>query len=405
MSDTQLEELSALTDLSIELTPADCKQIRNSIGLPEALSEDAKHGVIFLIAFKEWKQHRPYRFYTTLQDIRPDLLAIACEVPWLCASSPREMKFEEEEITIKSLIDLLKTEVTRGQWVAIYMVVAGETNVNVGFKETLELLLDKGLIQSDLKQVSKILRVIQRNDLVEKLREYQRAFVGMGEGEFESKFRREVSTQSKEMVIWELKLKQFVQVQYGTVQQMIGKDKPVSLSEVYVDLTILKQEPREINLEDETTYNEIAYLRNIANREVDVSPVDFTEELTSYKPTEPQIWCMIGNPGCGKTFLAKRTALRFSSNELVGIIYSISVPCRHPDWHSMEATRHEEEKKVESAFIQKWLCLGLPIGSSWSVDLAKHLHRTDGEGLLLIIDGLDELREKFPLKTHSCVCF
>ena len=62
----------------------------------------------------------------------------------------------------------------------------------------------------------------------------------------------------------------------------------------------------------------------------------------------------------------------------------------------MEYTRHEEERKIDSEFIQNWLCLGLPIGPNWSKDLSKHLTLIDGGGLLLIIDGLDELSKKFP---------
>ena len=419
MTESQLLELSALTELSRELTATDCIRIRNAIGLPEGLSEEAKEGFLFLIAFKQWRGHRPDRFYTILRDIHPELITIACKIPWLCVSSHSDVEYEEEEkISIKSLIDLLKTEITKGQWVAIYMVVAGETSVNIGFQETLEMLLDKGLIHSDLTQLSQIMEVIQRNDIVEKLRVFQRAFSRMEEGEFESKFKREVNNQAKEMAQWEGKLKHFALTQYCKVQQMIGKDKPVSLSEVYVDLTILKQEPREINMEDETTYNEIAYLRKIANKQVEINPIDFTKELKEYKARKsityktkypevgkwksykqkPEIWCLIGNPGCGKTFLTKRTALRFSSSELTGIQYSISVACRNTDWHTMESTRYEEEKKVESEFIQKWLCLGLPVASDWSNDLAKHLHRTDGEGLLLIIDGLDEFTKKVPFK-------
>ena len=424
MTESQLLELSALTELSRELTAIDCIRIRNAMGLPEGLSEEAKEGFLFLIAFKQWRGHRPHRFYTILRDIHPELITIACKIPWLCVSSHSDVEYEEDKISIKSLIDLLKTEMTKGQWVAIYMVVAGEANVNIGFQETLEMLLDKGLIHSDLTQLSQIMEVIQRNDIVEKLRVFQRAFSRMEEGEFESKFKREVNNQAKEMAQWEEKLKHFALTQYCKVQQMIGKDKPVSLSEVYVDLTILKEEPREINMEDETTYNEIAYLRKIANKQVEIIPIDFTKELRKYKARKsityktknpevgkwksykqkPEIWCLIGNPGCGKTFLTKRTALRFSSNELTGIQYSISVPCRNPDWHSMESTRYEEEKKVESEFIKKWLCLGLPVASDWSNDLAKHLHKTDGEGLLLIIDGLDEFLQKVPFKdTFLCL--
>ena len=48
------------------------------------------------------------------------------------------------------------------------------------------------------------------------------------------------------------------------VKQMLGKDKAVSLSHIYIELTIVKEQPKEINYEDETTYNEIAFLREIA---------------------------------------------------------------------------------------------------------------------------------------------
>ena len=177
---------------------------------------------------------------------------------------------------------------------------------------------------------------------------------------------------------------------------MLGKEKEESLERVFVDLTILKQEPREINMDDETTYNEIAYLRKIANKEIKITPVDFTIEITEYDSKEPEIWCLIGNPGCGKTFLAKRTALRFSSNELTEVEYSISVPCRNTDWHAMESTRYENELEIEKEYISKWLCLGLPKGPNWSKDLAKHLTESDGEGLLLIVDGLDEFTRKVP---------
>ena len=45
---------------------------------------------------------------------------------------------------------------------------------------------------------------------------------------------------------------------------MLENDRAVSLEKVNVDLTILKHEPRSVKLEDETTYNEIEYLKEIA---------------------------------------------------------------------------------------------------------------------------------------------
>ena len=392
-------ELNALNELSTELKEHEIIRILTELRVPEVLYQDIKQGTNFLTALKRWSGHNSYRFYQSLHSIRPDLAPVACRIKWLCVSSPEQTEYKEEEVlSIKTLIEILKSEISNAKWQLIYMVVTGEAGENVNFEITLNKLLEKGLIDRNLNTLKEIMKEIQRNDLLEKLQEYQDAFSAMEEGEFESKFKREVNNQAKELKQWQSNLKYFVEIQYGKVQQMLGDKESVNLSEVYIDLTILIQKPKAINFKDETTYNEIAYLRKIANKEIEITPVNFTEELRLYKSEKPEIWCLIGNPGCGKTFLAKRTALRFSSNELTGIQYSISVPCRNTDWHSIESTRYEEEKKIESEFIQKWLCLGLPIGSSWSRDLAKHFNQTDGEGLLLIIDGLDEFTKKIPFK-------
>ena len=397
--------LTALAELSNELTIDNVKEIRNEIGIPEALCEDLSQITNFIFAIRKWNQHNPFRFYLALKRIRPELTEKACRIKWLCNSSPDGTDFqEEEELSIKTLIELLKTEITKAQWLMVYMIVTSEAKENVSFADTLNVLLEKGLINKDLTELSNILKAIQREDIAAKLQDYWNLFSTMEEGEFESKFKKEISSQAKQMKQWESNLKDFLQIQYGTVQQMIGDDESVNLAEVYIELTILKQKPKAVNFKDETTYNEIAYLRKIANKEVEITPVDFTEELKEYKPTKPEIWCLIGNPGCGKTFLAKRTALRFSSSELVDIQYTISIPCRSTDWHVMESTRYEEEKKVESEFIQKWLCLGLPVGPSWTMDLVKHLNESSGEGLLLIIDGLDEFTRNVPFgKTFLCL--
>ena len=329
---------------------------------------------------------------------------MACKIKWLCVTSPEQVGNQgEEELTIKTLIELLKSEISKANWELIYMAVTNEARENVNIEITLNKLSEKGLIGKYLNALTRLMIEIQRNDLVEKLQQYQNTFSGMEEGEFESKFKKEIGKQAKELKQWEMKLREFAKLQFENVKQMIGKDKLVSLESVFVDLTILKEEPREINMEDETTYNEISYLRKIANKEVEITPVDFTEELLAYDAAEPEIWCIIGNPGCGKTFLAKRTALRFSHKELVSIQYSISIPCRDTDWHSMESTRYDNETEIETEFITKWLCLGLPNGAYWSKDLAKHLAGSDGDGLTLIIDGLDEFTKKVPFgNTFLC---
>ena len=391
-----LEELEALNELSTQLTAEEVNRIKLEIGMPAGLCEENSQTTEFLCAVKGWNRRNPYQFYQTLNSIRADLTPAACKVKWLCTSSPTECEQEAKELSVRTFVNLLSAEITKSQWLVIYMNYSSETGVNVGFEMTLSVLLEKGLIERDLRTLKQILRSIQRHDVADNLNEYQYAFEGMGEETFIRKVRIEIGKQAKGIHQWELKLKDFASVQFEQVSQMMGKDNLEYMESVFVDLTILKQEPRPINLEDETTYNEIAYLRKIANKQVRIEPVDFTAELISYEATKPEIWCLIGNPGSGKTFLAKRTALRFSRNELAAIRYSVSIPCRNTEWHAMEVIRHQEGKKVDSEFIQSWLCLGLPVGSLWSKDLAKHINQSDGEGLLLIIDGLDEFTKKVP---------
>ena len=392
-----IQELFALKELSNQLKANDIKQITDFIGIPEGLCQEITEGSNFLTTLKKWSGHNPFIFYQTLKHVRADLVATACKIKWLCVTSPEEIEYKEEEkLSIKTLIEFLKSEISKANWELIYMVATNEAGEDVNFETTLNKLLEKGLIEKDLTTLIEIIKGIQREDLVEKLEQYRHAFGQMEDGEFETKFKKEVGKQAKELEKWELKLKEFLQIQHGTVKEIMGSDESVSLTDVYIDLTILSNKPKAIKLEDETTYNEIAMLRKMARQGSWRRQIDFTNELRSYENKKPEIWCLIGNPGCGKTFLAKRTALRFSGNELTGVQYSISVPCRNTDWHSMESTRYENELEIEKEYISRWLCLGLPKGPNWSKDLAKHLTESDGEGVLLIIDGLDEFTRKIP---------
>ena len=126
--------------------------------------------------------------------------------------------------------------------------------------------------------------------------------------------------------------------------------------------------------------------------------MDFTKEIKEYDPSKSEVWCLIGNPGCGKSFLCHRTALRFGKGELPQFSFSVSIPCRSPEWHQMEISRDKAGQSIEGEFIQRWLRLSMPVGPSWTTDLAKHLVESDGDGLLIIIDGLDEFVKEVPFQ-------
>ena len=157
-------------------------------------------------------------------------------------------------------------------------------------------------------------------------------------------------------------------------------------------------ESRENLIKDETNHNEIAFLRNMSKKELKVELVDFTEKMKQYDPSQAEIWCVIGNPGSGKTFLCRMIAFRFSKGQLPQINYSIYIPCLTPNWHDMERSRIDSKLPINAEFIQQWLCLGMPIGPSWTSDLAEHLIQSDGQDLLLIIDGLDEFTRVVPFQ-------
>ena len=388
--------LTQLTEFSEQLTTDDIGKFKVQLYLPTALFQ-VTGGVQFVFALKKWGNHNPYAFYQALLSIRPDLVPIAMQIPWLCNAIENEYEDSSEQLSIKTLITLLKTELTVDNLSLIYVSISTEIEESIDFETTLNKLLEKGYIQTDLKALSILLLQIKRDDIVKKLELYQSVLYNLNEDEFQFKFKNVLRTMVKEITNWILSLKLFMEGQNKLVKQMLGKDKAVSLSHIYIELTIVKEEPREINYEDETTYNEIAYLRKIA-RSKGKQSVDFTKELVTYKSVKPEIWCLIGNPGCGKTFLAKRTALRFGQNELTNISYSIAIPCRNTDWHNMESTRIEEDRTITAEFVQEWLCIGLPVASEWPKELSKHLTKSDGEGLLLIIDGLDEFTKKIPFE-------
>ena len=395
----KLSNIEHMSELAKELTANDIAQLRFQMKVPMGICDKDFGKVNFLLALRNWKEFNPYSFYQALTSMnRPDLIAIAINITWLCVSEPTEITEQfKEPLSMKTLLSLLRNEISKDEWKIIAINLMDSLEIKEDFESIITACLENQIITNDLVNLQSMLTKMKRLDLVDKIREYKTLFIGMSEEEFNAKIKRELSAQAVEIAQWELSLKHYIEIQNRKVKQMLGKDEAVNLADVYVELTIISQAPRPINYEDETTYNEIAYLRKIAEYG-SWGSVDFKEELKLYKRDKPELWCLIGNPGCGKTFLAKRTALRFSQAELTQISYSIAIPCRNTDWHNMESTRFEEDRTITAEFVQEWLCIGLPVASEWPKDLSKHLTKSDGEGLLLIIDGLDEFTKKVPFE-------
>ena len=101
----------------------------------------------------------------------------------------------------------------------------------------------------------------------------------MSEEEFVGRMIKASKLLGEEIRQWENTLKQFLNIRNTMVTQMLGDDEGVSLLSVYVDLTVVKQKPRSVELEDKTTYYEITFLRKIATKELKITPVGFTEDF------------------------------------------------------------------------------------------------------------------------------
>ena len=154
--------LTQLTEFSEQLTTDDIGKFKVQLNLPTALFQ-VTGGIQFLIALKKWGNHNPYAFYQALLNIRPDLVAIAMQIPWLCNANENENVYEDssEQLSIKTLMTLLKTEVTVDNLSLIYVSISTDIEESIDFETTLHKLLEKGYIQTDLKALSTLLLQIK----------------------------------------------------------------------------------------------------------------------------------------------------------------------------------------------------------------------------------------------------
>ena len=409
------DEYSPLVQIGDALNAEQIQKLAFLLYIPAGLCENVTKGNEFLYKLRRWGKHDPYAFYRGLIAIgRADLCEIATKFKWLAINQPSE-GFEglaQEELSMKTFVKLLKFEFVREDWFRMGMIIP-ELDADSSFDDKVKILVQEGHISESLESLIKLMSQINRNDVGLKLKQYNAVFSNITEQVFKSKFRKEIASLEKEITMWEESLRIFMELQNKQVKQMLDDDQLINIESIYVDLTIIEERPRSVNPEDETTYNEIAYLRKISNGEMRIYPVDFTKEIKRYSPkkkewswefskwmtwNEPKIWCLIGNPGCGKSFLCHMTALRFGKGELPQFSFSVSNPCRNPDWHEMEKSRDKTGNVIEGEFIQRWLRLSMPVGPNWTVDLSKHLVESDGDGLLIIIDGLDEFVKEVPFQ-------
>ena len=447
----KISEFEALIELGEQLTIHDVNKLINYLNIPAALCETVSNGMEFLLTVKEWEEHDPYRFYQGLKSIgRADLAVKSTQYYWLSSDHPVELKGDSlpKELSIKTLVNTLKNEISFNDWVRLSLIVNG-LKPTMTFEQKMKTLVKEGHITSDLKKLCQLVSVIKRSDIEIELIQYREVLCTLQNPVFVSKFEKEVDKIQMEIAKWSELLRKFIETQNRQVKESFDNEYTVEIEKVYTRLTIIEEEPSEVKLEDETTYTDIELMRKISKKEIEIRPINFRRELRRYNPynvqgnldtdrvdstessqsdqsiqfdetvqpdlkakqsPKPQIWLILGNPGSGKSFLCHITALRFGKKELTQFDYCLSIPCRNQEWHQME--QENSGKRIDGDFIAKWMCLSMPIGPTWTSDLAKHILESDGEGLLLIIDSLDEFTKKvsfqqtllFQILTRKTLC-
>ena len=401
MSHINIEEIKAMKELARELTSANIHLLQEILSIPSAIVETTGTNALnFLNALKfEIKDFKPSRFIQALETIqRPELIPLTRKIAWLNVGSTKAAHISTP---FESFVTMLKEGVESAQWKLIIGTGLSEkVSSEVDFVTAFKRCIEGDLVKPDLEILCEVLIAVDRHDIVQDIQKYSNVFQGMNKNEFHNKLMNELECDEKaNHENWSNALRAYVKQQNKKVNILLDEEENVLLEHVYTPLTVVKEELANLKVGEDTTLNEIVFLKSMSDSVKKLETVDFISLVSSLDSKEPEVLILIGNPGSGKTFLCMYLALLYGTYELNNFTYVLSVPCRNEEWHKMEKTRQENEIEIEEEFMQKWLSLSMPTSIRWSKSLAKQLTKTGGGGLLLIIDGADEFIKDVPFKT------
>ena len=387
--------VAAIKQLSKALTQDDIAKLQVSLSVPTRIIESVKvssnPGSKSLTQLKKWDEFNPVEFMQVIEEMNNrELLSLAKKIPWLNVSAIQQDAPKKK--TAHTFINLLR-DIAADDWNIIAMNLTDSDKK----EEILNCCIQEGIIAKDLTVLCEVMCEIERNDLVPKIQNYAALFEGLSEEEFKNKLLSETEFEEEENhPQWMRKLREYMLLQHRDVSVILDKET-VALKSVYTPLTVIEQESERVKPEEETTIKEIEFLRNMTKDEAWSEMAHFEYNLTHCSAERPEVWTLIGNPGCGKTFLCKYAGYNYGTDNIENFQYLLCIPCRDPEWHAIEVAR-QEDKEINK-FIRRWLHISLPLGAGWAESLSRYLMRSGGESLLLIIDGLDEFIKTVPFDT------
>ena len=348
MSDDRKRQIKVFTELGKLFTPEILQRLQNAIELSSKIQQDTgKDPILFLNSLKNWKHFNPSRFDLALQSIgHHSILHQARQLEWL--STPYfKPRTSDKPKSAKTLVDLLTTEITTQQWVVLTSCSA-EVSVkgDEGSHEMLRLCVENNIITTDMNDLCESLDLMERQDMAKQVRNYVSVFRDMSQERFQSEMLLELNIgndNDEDLEFWEFKLTKYMKTHHKDVSVVLD-EASVPIESVFTPLTVIKVETPEKRMEEDSGINENDFLRHIHEKvEFEkVEVVDFESIVTTSDSSESKVWCLIGNPGSGKSFLCTHFAFLYGSHQLTNFRYTISIPCRNPEWHQLEEARHEK---------------------------------------------------------------